>query len=44
MHYGTFDLSDEPMGKPLEVLRAEAEKRQMSLKLKVIDLGEPQAV
>lgn len=41
MHYGTFDLSDEPMGKPLEVLRAEAEKRQLSHKLKVIDLGEP---
>jgi L-ascorbate metabolism protein UlaG (beta-lactamase superfamily) len=26
MHYGTFDLSDEPPGRPLRMLREEAEK------------------
>ena len=40
MHYGTFDLSDEPMGKPLEVLRVAAEEKHLSQKLKVVDLGE----
>jgi L-ascorbate metabolism protein UlaG (beta-lactamase superfamily) len=27
MHYGTFDLSDEPPSRPLRLLAEEAEKR-----------------
>ena len=29
MHYGTFDLSDEPLGKPIEVLLAHAENERV---------------
>ena len=29
MHWGTFDLADEPLGEPPERLRAEAQRRQL---------------
>lgn len=31
MHYGTFDLSDEPLFDPPHVFAAEAEKRKMDV-------------
>lgn len=39
MHYGTFDLSDEPMGEPLRILNAEAHK--IVGKLRILEVGEP---
>lgn len=33
MHYGTFDLSDEPMGNPPEVFAEEAEKEGLSIRI-----------
>ncbi|HEY0460494.1 MAG TPA: MBL fold metallo-hydrolase [Pyrinomonadaceae bacterium] len=40
MHYGTFDLSDEPPGEPLRLLKEEAEKRGLSEKLKPLAINE----
>ncbi|WP_299287159.1 hypothetical protein [uncultured Mucilaginibacter sp.] len=37
MHYGTFDLSDEPLGQPLKDLHAAAKK----LNLDVLSIGKP---
>lgn len=39
MHYGTFDLSDEPPGAPLRQLTAEAERAKISQQIKVLDLN-----
>lgn len=39
MHYGTFDLSDEPPGAPLGQLTAEAERAKISQQIKVLDLN-----
>jgi L-ascorbate metabolism protein UlaG (beta-lactamase superfamily) len=39
MHYGTFDLSDEPPGEPLARLRAAVEERGVR-ELRVLDVGE----
>lgn len=38
MHYGTFDLSDEPLSDPPAVFAEEARKR--SIRIKVPALGE----
>jgi L-ascorbate metabolism protein UlaG (beta-lactamase superfamily) len=40
MHYGTFDLSDEPVGEPLSVLRQLEKENQINGELKYLDLGE----
>lgn len=40
MHYGTFDLSDEPPNQPLKLLKQEAEKQGLSDRLKPITIGE----
>jgi L-ascorbate metabolism protein UlaG (beta-lactamase superfamily) len=40
MHYGTFDLSDEPPGEPLKLLKAAAEKNAAIEKIKVLQIGE----
>jgi len=40
MHYGTYDLSDEPLGEPLALLRQEMEERGLSDRLMVPDVGE----
>jgi hypothetical protein len=40
MHYGTFDLSDEPPNEPLRLLKEEAEKRALSDKLKPLAINE----
>lgn len=40
MHYGTFDLSDEPPSQPLKLLREEAAKKNLSERLKPITIGE----
>lgn len=39
MHYGTFDLSDEPPGAPLRELTKEAEQAKISAQIKVLDLN-----
>lgn len=36
MHYGTFDLSDEPMGDPPKVFRSEAQRRGVKFKIPII--------
>lgn len=40
MHYGTFDLSDEPPSAPLRALRAEAEAAGMRDKIRVLSINE----
>jgi len=40
MHYGTFDLSDEPPSQPLTLLKEEAEKRGLGDKLKPLAINE----
>lgn len=40
MHYGTFDLSDEPPGQPLKFLLSEAESAGVKDKLRVLSINE----
>lgn len=40
MHYGTFDLSDEPPGEPLRLLREEAAKTGVSERIKNLQIYE----
>lgn len=40
MHYGTFDLSDEPPGEPLKVLEELSEKGEIKGELRVLVIGE----
>lgn len=40
MHYATFDLSDEPFGEPVRVLRSEEAAGRINGKLKIMDVGE----
>ena len=40
MHYGTFDLSDEPPGEPLRLLTEAAQTANVSDKLKILQINE----
>lgn len=40
MHYGTYDLSDEPLGEPLRWLRRMEAEGEISGQLQVLDVGE----
>jgi L-ascorbate metabolism protein UlaG (beta-lactamase superfamily) len=40
MHFGTFDLSDEPPSQPLKLLKEEAAKAGIADKVKVLKIGE----
>lgn len=40
MHFGTFDLSDEPPSQPLKLLKEEAQKAGIGEKIKVLKIGE----
>jgi len=40
MHYGTFDLSDEPYGEPVRVLKDLKSKDKIKGELKILDVGE----
>ena len=40
MHYGRFDLSDEPPGEPLRSIKTEAEKAGASARLRVLQIYE----
>jgi L-ascorbate metabolism protein UlaG (beta-lactamase superfamily) len=40
MHYGTFDLSDEPPGQPLRLLKEEATKAGITDQLRPLAIGE----
>jgi L-ascorbate metabolism protein UlaG (beta-lactamase superfamily) len=40
MHYGTFDLSDEPPGQPLKLLKQEVEKAGLTDRLKPLQINE----
>ncbi len=40
MHYGTFDLSDEPLGEPRRILEDMHQKGQINGALKLLDVGE----
>lgn len=39
MHYGTYDLSDEPLGEPLEKIKTLNEKGHIQGYLKILDIG-----
>jgi L-ascorbate metabolism protein UlaG (beta-lactamase superfamily) len=41
MHYGTFDLSDEPLSQPLKRLAAEAKRRNVTSSLDILVIGKP---
>ncbi|HEX8277822.1 MAG TPA: MBL fold metallo-hydrolase [Segetibacter sp.] len=41
MHYGTFDLSDEPLSQPLKDLQAAAANNLSGRKPNVLNIGEP---
>jgi L-ascorbate metabolism protein UlaG (beta-lactamase superfamily) len=40
MHYGTFDLSDEPPGEPLRLLQQEAEKNGVADRIRPLAINE----
>ena len=40
MHYGTFDLADEPLHKPLEILKNLEEENKIQRNLRVLNVGE----
>lgn len=40
MHYGTFDLSDEPPGEPLQLLREEAERSGVADRIRPLAINE----
>ena len=40
MHYGTFDLSDEPLGEPLRLIQEIKEKHKLNGELVLPDVGE----
>ena len=40
MHYGTFDLADEPIGEPIKWLTLEMKKQELSEKLTAPKIGE----
>ncbi|MDQ6785369.1 MAG: MBL fold metallo-hydrolase [Acidobacteriota bacterium] len=40
MHFGRFDLSDEPPGEPLSLLKDAAEKDKLTDKIKVLQINE----
>lgn len=40
MHYGTFNLSDEPIGEPVRMLRALEQEGKIQGELRVLDPGE----
>lgn len=40
MHYGTFDLSDEPPSEPLELLKQDAAKQNLSDRIKPLAINE----
>lgn len=40
MHYGTYDLSDEPLSEPLRLLREQEQQGMIKGKFQVLDMGE----
>lgn len=44
MHYGTFNLGREPMNEPIERLMAEAARRGISTRIRVLEEGETMRV
>ena len=41
MHYGTFDLADEPLGEPYRILKALEAENEIKGELNMIGVGEP---
>jgi hypothetical protein len=39
MHFGTFDLSDEPIGLPQQILETENKNGHLKAKLNVLTVG-----
>jgi len=45
MHWGTFKLTDEPMGEPPQRLRARADERSLEAsRIWIFDVGETRAL
>jgi L-ascorbate metabolism protein UlaG (beta-lactamase superfamily) len=44
MHYGTFDLADEPLGEPYRVLKQLEKEKKINGMLRLLDVGEPMVV
>jgi L-ascorbate metabolism protein UlaG (beta-lactamase superfamily) len=40
MHYGTFDLSDEPPGEPVKILKKLQHSKELNGELMILDVGE----
>jgi hypothetical protein len=41
MHYGTFDLSDEPLGEPIRWFKDIVKQQQLEQVVNIPDVGEP---
>ncbi len=44
MHYGTFDLADEPLGEPYRILKQLEVEKKINGKLKMLEVGEMFAI
>jgi L-ascorbate metabolism protein UlaG (beta-lactamase superfamily) len=44
MHYGTFDLSDEPPGAPLRLLKTRAEQAGLTERIRTLNINESLAI
>lgn len=44
MHYGTFDLADEPLGEPYRILKQLEAEKKINGELKMMDVGERMAI
>lgn len=40
MHYGTFDLSNEPLGEPIEIMQNEKQQDKLNAELINLKVGE----
>lgn len=44
MHYGTFDLADEPLGEPYRILKQLEAEKKIKGDLKLVDVGEVMSI
>ncbi len=41
MHYGTFDLSDEPASEPVKLMQEMKNEKKLNGKLAILKIGQP---
>jgi L-ascorbate metabolism protein UlaG (beta-lactamase superfamily) len=40
MHYGTYDLSDEPASEPIKIIQNQKQEKRLEARLEILDVGE----